>query len=229
MKKFISICLLILVGLLLVKNLHKENFISKSTSSDLGKIGTRVFELTQNDDTSNLHQRAYLSDKTVSSIPKIEKNSIGTIQDLLKLSRKTLKSKEETESYQNALKDKEKIDLAYNIIQTIPSITSNNDFLINQKMRMDAVLFLTRAIEWLDNPETKYIKESIARLILDDSMSKTQNLNLRKSMAADRIELFANLKSVDREAAIEIQNKASEKTTKKIIQFANNFYKSSEK
>ena len=48
-------------------------------------------------------------------------------------------------------------------------------------------------------------------------------------MAADRIELFANLKSVDREAAIEIQNKASEKTTKKIIQFANNFYKSSEK
>jgi hypothetical protein len=229
MKKIISICLLLLVGFFLIKNLYKENFISKNMLSDFGKNGTQTLVPTQNSATSGLRQRAYLSDKPVPSILKIEKNDIRTIQDLLRLSRKTLKSKEETESYQNALKDKEKIDLAYNIIQTIPSITSNDDFLNNQKLRMDAVLFLMRAFEWLDNPQGKYIKETVASLILDDSISKTQDLKLRKSMAADRIELFANLKYVDREAAIDIQNKASEKTTKKIIQFANNFYKSSEK
>lgn len=197
------------------KNSHKNLEISETQFLDDSASDLQL-------DHNNKSNRNYLSPHT----ENINSKTIGlkTIKDSLALGEKALRTKAENQAYLDSLQNKEMIDFAYTTISNVQEPSTEKDLLVEQKERMDAVLFLTRALEFKNNSEGEYIKNLVKKIILDDSIAKAKDPALKKSLAADRIELFANLKTIDTQAGSEIQKNAVSPISKKIIQFASNFY-----
>lgn len=223
-----KIAILLSASILICFIIYKNNKIfnntqSKQQTSDSQLLNNQFSSsLTEQFDPNTKSNRNYLS-------PQPNKNNdktlnLKTIRQALALSEKALRTSSENQAYFDSLQDKEKINSAYRIITKVQEPETEKAFVEEQKERMDAVLFLTRALEWKENSEREYIKNLVKEVVLDDAINKAQSLNLKKSLAADRIELFANLKTIDPQAGAEIQKKATSPMSKKIIQFASNFY-----
>lgn len=177
----------------------------------------------KNFETLESSRKTYLSE--LPPIPKLPPQpELKTFKDTLAISRKALRSSAETLVYHQALQDMVMIQMAKAVLSEIHEPASDESFRNDQKERMNAALFLCRAIEWTENPIGPQIKQIIQDLVLDDTIEHAHDPRLKKSMAADRIELFANLKSIDPEAGRLIQSSAKKASSIKLIQFANNFY-----
>lgn len=167
--------------------------------------------------------RNYLSDAAPGSAAVAI--DLGAIKDVLALDRKVLRTRAEDEAYHEALQDTAKLRLAASALARIQEPVSDESLHQEQSERMDAALFLTRALEWKENPQGPQVRDIVKNLILDDAVTRAQDARLKKSLAADRIELFANLKGVDPQAAALVQSRAQSESSKRVIRFATNFYR----
>ena len=217
---------ILFAAFVLVKN---KSGITHSTTNSLNNHEDLTTNETQSTEPLDAEKpdRHYLSQPK--DLSKTEAPQIQTLQEAIVLSAKALRTKSENDVYQQALQDKEKLDLAAAVIANVQEPSSDVSLLNDQKDRMDAVLFLTRALEWKQNPQNTYIQSTIKTLVLDNAIEKAKDHRLKKSLAADRIELYANLKSIDAKAGDDIKQNAKNPVTIKIIQFASNFYQLDQK
>lgn len=93
----------------------------------------------------------------------------------------------------------------------------------DQKRRMEAGLFLLNSLSEKDNPSIEYVRAQVATLILDPSLDGINDIQLKRSVVADRIELLITLKKLFPEEAEHISANASTDLQKKMNQFANEY------
>lgn len=92
----------------------------------------------------------------------------------------------------------------------------------NQKVRMRNILFFMRALEFKPNPEREYVLSTIQDLLKNSDLSGF-TFATRKSVAADRVELFAILKRFSPKKAEAVLAQA-DATHKKLYNYAEQFY-----
>lgn len=192
-------------------------YLSKSASSHRvlrqnSPLETSVHDAHRDLEEKTISKSEYLGDQP--SFQTSKKIDLSSIREVLELDRKVLKRSNELSAYRDSLQNSELIETARKALSQIEEPQSRAQLLEKQQERMDAALFLTRALEWRENPETKRIKFTMKSLILDDTVENAKNLDLKKSLIADRIELFANLKSIDRAYGLSIQQQATKTSSK---------------
>ncbi|MCB0377838.1 MAG: hypothetical protein KDD33_05035 [Bdellovibrionales bacterium] len=136
------------------------------------------------------------------------------------LSNKVLPSLEEQQKLRAYLSDEAMMEEAIDYLGTPPDA----DLKSNEARRMDLVLLLTRALEWRSNPKKDAIQQRVAEFILQDNLAEFDDNQIRLSFAADKTELFTNLKDVDFQAGLEIEKQNQSDFNAKLFRFANNFY-----
>lgn len=94
----------------------------------------------------------------------------------------------------------------------------------NQDVRMQSILFFMRAMELKDNPERSYLEQAISKMVLDPKLSAISDRDLKRSVIADRMELFAILKEKSPLVAARVQETAPSELHKKVMQYAVRFY-----
>ncbi len=149
--------------------------------------------------------------------PEAWAETLGTVNDL---HYKVIRSSEDKKFMETTLSSRTNMDYAGQEILHL----DGSALAANQKRRMDAVLFLMRALDLKQNPEREYLENKIAELILSEDIDTLSDLALKKSAAADRMELFVTLSEKSPDAAARVRSQAKTEFQKRILQFATNFY-----
>jgi hypothetical protein len=139
------------------------------------------------------------------------------------LSQKVLPSMDEKKELQTLLADTQLIGASFDSLTQVQNVNLDN-LEENQKERMDAALFLTRAMEWQDNPALHALLEQATQFIVDDNLSGISEPAIKRSFAADKVELFANLKEIYHAQGLEIEDLNTSEQNAKLFRFANHFY-----
>jgi len=152
-----------------------------------------------------------------------KKDSVNKKNRFFKLDEKVLLSQAETNEKEAILKD---LDLMQDQIALLldTSKTTLENLESQQAIRMDAIHLLTRAMDWESNPKSGEIKQMVGDFILTENIKGLTNEKIRKSFIADKVELFANLKSVDYQKGLEVESRSPSSLISRTLQFANNFY-----
>lgn len=136
------------------------------------------------------------------------------------LSHKPIRTSEEEQQWEEILSSPESLKRAEErILQVNASLPLETD----QRERMNAVLILMRALEWKKNPGNNRVIEVVRKLINDESVDQIKSIEVKRSLVADRIELFVTLKETFPEEAERIERQAAP-LQKSFISWANNFY-----
>jgi hypothetical protein len=154
---------------------------------------------------------------------KINKYLVS-VKKVIDLERKVLRSVQENLYLEKSLADQKLISQSFDFLND-KSLIEAQGLENNQKLRMEAALFLTRSIEWQANPKLNWILDKSKNFIVADNLSEIKDLKVRRSFAADKIELFANLKDIYFTTGIQIEEENKSETNAKLFRFANNFYK----
>jgi hypothetical protein len=136
------------------------------------------------------------------------------------LSHKPIRTREEQEMWNEILSSPE------SLLRAETRILSPRKHLapqVDQRERMDAVLILMRALEWKQNPNMDRVIETAGRVIRDTSFENEPSMDIKRSLAGDRIELYVTLKEQFPAEAERIGREATP-LQKKFIAWANNFY-----
>ncbi|MCB0422686.1 MAG: hypothetical protein KDD61_16920 [Bdellovibrionales bacterium] len=143
---------------------------------------------------------------------------------VLSIQRKVLRTFQERRELEAALSD---IDFLKKVGEIVVDTSNLANLGLNEHeaIRMRAVLILCRAFEWSENPKLDVVKDLVMDIVIRDDLDAMQDLALKKSMGADRLELFTNLKSVDRRRGQEMERRNQSAVMAKLMRFANNFYR----
>lgn len=141
----------------------------------------------------------------------------------IELERKVLRSVEERKTLQDTLSDMELVNQAADIVMDSQNVSEAN-LSENQKERMNAVLFLVRTLEWPENPKRQEIMNKTTEMVLKENLGEIKNIEVRKSFAADKLELFVTIKENDFERGLKIEDQNQSERIAKLFRFANNFY-----
>lgn len=220
------------------RNLEKQQTVEQSQKSEdlkdsnveKNEPSTKLKEVETPSVSANQKKAQLLKTqiKNISRETSLQKK-IESIREILKIDQKVLKNSDEKEAYENALMNEELVLASREVLTTYQEPKGKGELLDGQKERMDAALFLTRAIEWQGNPNWNYVADQIGEIVLDDSFHDLKSVDYKKSIAADRIELFANLKDINHDKGLEIEKRVNSPSVQKIITFANNFYELNKK
>ncbi|GEL75133.1 hypothetical protein MVI01_69170 [Myxococcus virescens] len=114
------------------------------------------------------------------------------------LQRKVLRKGDEQASLQSLFKDREVIDAAKADLLATGERTFSADA---QFRRLYQVEFLGSALEWKDNPERPALLNDLEELLRADNLNPDMELELRRSLSGDKVELFMILLHNDRARA----------------------------
>lgn len=148
----------------------------------------------------------------------------NSIDRLFELDRKVIHGPDERKELESLLSNQELIQDSFEMLNDIQA-THDDGLEKNQSERMRRVLFLTKALEWEGNPSNKELVSQVQEFVIQDNLPSISDIKARKSFAADKVELFANLKYLDIEKGLEIEDRNISETNAKLMRFANNFYK----
>lgn len=114
------------------------------------------------------------------------------------LQRKVLRKGDEQTSLQSLFKNREVIDAAKADLLATGERTFSEDA---QFRRLYQVEFLGSALEWKDNPERSALLNDVEELLRADNLNPEMELELRRSLSGDKVELFMILLHSDRARA----------------------------
>ncbi|NVJ02667.1 hypothetical protein HV824_31735, partial [Myxococcus sp. AM009] len=114
------------------------------------------------------------------------------------LQRKVLRKGDEQASLQSLFKDREVINAAKQDLLATGERTFSEDA---QFRRLYQVEFLGSALEWKDNPERPALLNDLEELLRADNLDPDMELELRRSLSGDKVELFMILLHNDRARA----------------------------
>lgn len=137
------------------------------------------------------------------------------------LSQKVIRGPADEAEWESLLASPESLDRA-----ELRIVGSRGDIPLaqDQKERMDAVLVFTHALQWKRNPAHAQVIERVKRLILDRQLAGVQSMDIKRSLVADRMEMYVVLRENFPEDADRVDRLATEPLQRKFIEFANNFY-----
>lgn len=132
------------------------------------------------------------------------------------LKEKVLKTDKEKELFNRITNDKEMIFYSFQ------QINSKN----SQDVRMKWISFITEALtQNSDNFETKkLITNQIEELVTKQDISSVKDSKLRKSLAADQIELLSYLYRYDFERAKQFKTEITDEYKQKLFAFTESYY-----
>ncbi len=149
---------------------------------------------------------------------------LSKIEKIIRLERKVIRSASDNSSLEKALANRKLINQSLLFLSDVELVGSLG-LKGNQELRMQATLFLSRALEWQQNPELPWILDKVGDFVGADSLSAIKDLEVRRSFAADKVELFTNLKDIYFEKGLQIEHENQSETNARLFRFANNFYK----
>lgn len=141
-----------------------------------------------------------------------ELNSV--ITENLKLSRKVLKTQNEKSLEREIFKNQEIIELTLSIL----------DQPENEPLRMDAVEFLAKGLETQRRYGGENVAQQVSGFLKTDYADEALNPEQKKSIAADRVELYASLHHDFPQYADSVLDAASSEKLMRIYRFGKNFY-----
>lgn len=210
MKKIMFLIALVAIGgAILAQNTQKKNAIVDTLVLTKDKISDFVSSSGKNE----------LSAGGIESAKKDLEFDLS-VKVMMDLNNKVLRGPEDTARLESILSSRSNMDFARKNLQTLDGI----NLVENQRNRMRAGLFLINALELKTNSEREYLKSTVQKLIFDDSMEKITDRDLRRSVLADRIELFVALKHTDPQFAKTLEQQITSPLHKQMVQFAVNFY-----
>lgn len=209
MKKVISTLALAAICSLWLAHKSDQQFLPKSIFP--------TYKSSQHEETMSKLLGGSDTQKTEEPTSTHWKDVLTTVKDL---QHKVIRTPEDTQRLIDIYSSKENINKAVADIKHL----DDKDLLKNQKSRMDAVFFFLRGLEVKNNPAKDYIESQISELVLDPSVEHIENIDLKKSVVADRIELFVAIKEKNPALGFELQTQATSNFQKRILNFAINFY-----
>ncbi|RKG97177.1 hypothetical protein D7V97_34610 [Corallococcus sp. CA053C] len=114
------------------------------------------------------------------------------------LQRKVLRRAEETQALQALFNDSKVVDTAKRDLLAKGELRFTDEA---QFRRLYQVEYLGMGVEWQDNPEREARFKDIEQLILANNIQPDMDLELRRSLAGDKVELFMILLHNDRPRA----------------------------
>lgn len=118
----------------------------------------------------------------------LEKNA--DIAEHRRLDRKALPTGEEREALREMLSDQSLIVAARDDLLA----SSESEYSKEAELRrMHRVKFFSNAIDWGDNPEMSAVTEAVEAVILADNIHDDHPLDLQRSLAGDKVELYWQL------------------------------------
>ncbi|SDE62500.1 hypothetical protein SAMN04488504_109144 [Myxococcus virescens] len=114
------------------------------------------------------------------------------------LQRKVLLKPEEREQLRGIYKDRARIEVARRDLLAESEQTYSDD---NQFRRMYRVEYLGMALEWKDNPERAHLLDTVESLVMARNIRSTQDLDVRRSLSGDKVEMMMILLHNDRARA----------------------------
>jgi hypothetical protein len=138
------------------------------------------------------------------------------IAEYERLRGKALPTFEEQSQLRAMLKDPEMIESAKRDLTATESAVSEEA----QYRRMSRVELLDAALEWGDNPAREAILLAVEEVILTPNVVEAQPLELQRSLAGDKVELYMSLLDRDPELAESIAEKAKDTPFERLIEYA---------
>jgi hypothetical protein len=130
---------------------------------------------------------------------------------------KVLRTQAETQSFQSMLASTERLGKAFERL----AAPTEKEFSDEAELeRMYQVDYLEQALRWKENPEREKVLDLTERIILADTLSPELPLELRRSRAGDKLELFKVLQEVAAERARRTVERARGTRVAKILALA---------
>ena len=139
------------------------------------------------------------------------------------LQRKVLLKPEERESLQAIYRDPELLAAAKRALLAEGETVFSED---RQFQRLYRVEYVGMALEWQENPARDAVLREAKELILAKNIHNDQELELRRSLAGDKVELFMILLHNDRAGAEALLEQAKGTDLQKLLQYATTRYDS---
>lgn len=135
-------------------------------------------------------------------------------------SQKSILTRSERDRINELMSDRDVLD------QSIAILTKKESQFFKEKEfeRMNAVFFLTRALEWKNNPSRSYLLQEMKGLLLSYKTPQGLPPRLQKSRAADYVEVYKAVVENDPEFAEDLEREAQNKDIQKLINFTKRFY-----
>lgn len=139
------------------------------------------------------------------------------LEDYKFFEQKILRTPGETQAFQAMLASTERLDRA------VARLTSSGETAYSSEVeleRMYQVDYLEQALRWKENPERERVFALAEQIILADNLVPTLPIELRRSLAGDKLELYAVLQAVAPERAQRIAERARGSGVEKLLAFA---------
>lgn len=133
------------------------------------------------------------------------------------LQRKALMKPEERERLQEIYQDSELLAVAKRFLLAEGEKTFSED---RQFQRLYRVEYVGMALEWQDNPNRNTLLSETKDLILAKNIHNDQELELRRSLAGDKVELFMILLHSDRAGAESLLEQVKGTNLEPLLQYA---------
>jgi hypothetical protein len=149
----------------------------------------------------------------------LEKNA--DVAEHRRLDMKVLPTGEEREALQEMLADQALITAARDDLLA----SSESEYSKEAELRrMHRVKFFSNAIAWDDNPETVAVAEAVEAVIMADNIRDDHPLDLQRSLAGDKVELYWQLLHNDPEQAEKLAQKAKGTNLEPLLTYAKDRY-----
>lgn len=137
------------------------------------------------------------------------------------LQRKVLMRPEERDALRGIFQDEQVLAAAKHDLLAEHEKTFSED---RQFQRLYRVEFLGMGLEWKENPGREQLLSTTKELILAKNIQNDQELELRRSLAGDKVELFMILLHNDRAQAEQLLADAQGTDLEKLLVYARNRY-----
>ena len=216
MKKTILTITAVFVLGLIYKNTNAPEQNERVVKSDYAKTVEEVYKSSHTkqvlDETQHLEQPK-ATDKQDNGF-KSQKESFQ------KLNRVVLKTEEQTQEFHSLISNRSFIDQNY-LIAT--SINPNLSLKQNVSRSIKAIDALHAALSWDENPIRNDVVENVKYMFFQDILSQTDDLQLKKALAGNQIELYISLTKNSPETAAEVKKYARGKRLAHLIQMAEDY------
>lgn len=133
------------------------------------------------------------------------------------LQRKVLLRPEERQMLQALYQDDELVTAARHDLLAENEKTFSEE---SQLKRLYRVEYLGMGLEWKDNPKREGVLAAIQDLILAQNIKSDQELELQRSLAGDKVELFMILLHTDRGQAAQLLEQVRGTDLEKLLEYA---------
>lgn len=131
-----------------------------------------------------------LNDSSVTPNTQADTNVNVNLQTYLTLSKKELFTQKELELFKKACSA---IDIIDDVSSAIINYYQNKDWSEDEELsKMYLINFLAQGISWKTNPQREYIIDKILEIFWND-LFYGQDVKIKKSMIADKVELYQAL------------------------------------